>query len=260
MSVEHTMALHVAAAVTAFSFGAWKLHQVRPAALKAHPQPRYEVRAWLGSLLPLALLPAVQYIKLNTDIVMLGAFRPSGDVGIYKVAASTALLVAFGLNAINMVVAPYFAKLYAHGDMTALQRLAVYSARAAFAIALPVVLVIWVFGEQLLALFFGNSFSGGHFALSVLATGQLFHAGLGAPGMLLTMSDHAQDTLRANVLGAVLNVILNAILIPSYGIDGACVATAVSIFVWKTMLWWLARSRTGCDCSLVGLPRKASDL
>ena len=59
--------------------------------------------------------------------------------------------------------------------------------------------------------------------------------------------------VSARVLGwsALLNVVLNALLIPPFGIMGAAVATAITSVIWKTWLERLARSRIGIRTSLV---------
>ena len=247
------MALNVAAAALAFLAGALLLYFARPTPLTAKPKPVYQLRHWMAALAPLALLPAVQYVKLHTDIVMLGMFRPAAEVGVYAVAAGGAALVAFGVDAVNKIVAPQFARLYENGDREKLQRLAVISARAGLALALPIALLCWLFGSHILEFVFGAGFGEGAAVLAVLTLGQVIHAATGMPGVLLIMSPHAGEALKANLLAAGANVLLNLMLIPPFGLMGACMATLITVLIWKISLWRIAQLKTGCDCSIVGL-------
>lgn len=71
----------------------------------------------------------MQMVNDETDILILGVFRPAEEVGIYRFAVQAATLASFGLQAVNTVIAPRFASLYAMGEIDQLQQLATASAR-----------------------------------------------------------------------------------------------------------------------------------
>jgi O-antigen/teichoic acid export membrane protein len=163
------------------------------------------------------------------------------------VAVSIATLVAFGLQAVTMVVAPHFARLYTQNDMARLQRLVTLSARAILAVALPVVLVLVLFGEPLLRLIFGEEYSGGYTPMAILAGGQLVNAAIGSVGVLLNMTGHERETARGVAIAAAANVALNLLLIPPFGLNGAALATALSMTLWNLVLWQAVRLRLNID-------------
>ena len=68
-------------------------------------------------------------------------------------------------------------------------------------------------------------------ALRILALGQLVSICVGHSGQLLVMSGHTKLTLANNASAAILNVIINAFLIPKYGIVGAAAATTIAITI-----------------------------
>ena len=239
------MALHTAAAGAAFLIGAVMLQRARPVAVKARPAPAYNSRAWMAAALPLALLMGMQMINQHTDILMLGLFRPADEVGIYRVVVQGGTLVVFGLQAVNMVVAPQFARLHSLGDKASLQRVATLSARAGLAIALPVALAFILFGEAILGWIFGPAFAAGAIALAIIAVGQLVNAGFGSVGYLLNMTGHERDTALGVAIAAGCNIILNLILIPPLGMNGAALATALTLVIWNGLLWRDAWRRLG---------------
>jgi len=250
----HAMALHAVAAAAAFAVGAWMLMQARPSETRAAATaPVYQARTWAAAAVPLALLMGMQMINQHTDILMLGLFRPAEEVGIYRVVVQGGLLVVFGLQAVNMVVAPQFARLHSLGDKVSLQRVATLSARAALAIALPVALAFVLFGEQILGWVFGPAFAPGDIALAIIAVGQLVNAGVGSVGYLLNMTGHERDTARGVAIAASCNVILNLILIPPLGMNGAAIATALTFLIWNAILWKDAARRLGIDSSGLSL-------
>jgi hypothetical protein len=121
-----------------------------------------------------------------------------------------------------------------------------YELFAALAAAAAAVL----FGAEILTLF-GPTFSAGHTALVILVFGHLVRAGTGLVGDLLGLTGHQKLNAWVLALSAVLNVILNALLIPRYGIAGAAAATAVSMAFWNVGLWLLGRRKLGVDTSII---------
>lgn len=236
------MSLQVLAAALAFIIGAWLLWRATPLEVR-QAKPVYEGRRWLSSTLPLAFISGMGLINSYTSIVMLGLFVTSSDVGIYRVADQMALLVSISLQALNMVIAPQFARLYAVGDKARLQRLATTSAQLVLALTLPVVVIFLFFGKPLLKLVFGAQFVPAYEPLSILALGQLVNSATGSVGFLLIMTGHEQDTARGMAIAAVVNIALNLILIPLWGIKGAALASAITLTVWNFLLWLAVRRR-----------------
>jgi O-antigen/teichoic acid export membrane protein len=240
------MQLQVVAATIAFVIGAWLLSRARPQEL-AGVTAEYCTRSWLASVFPLAATAGMQLINHHTDIVMLGLFRSAEEVGVYRVSVVGASLVIFGLQIINMVVAPHFARLYSIGERDQLQRVVTASARIALFTALPAVLVFLLFGETLLQVVFGVEFARAYVPLTILAVGQLVNAGAGSVGYLLNMTGHERDTTRGVAIAAGMNVVLNVVLIPAFGMAGAAMATTASLVIWNVILWRAVRTRLGIN-------------
>jgi O-antigen/teichoic acid export membrane protein len=229
------MSLQVLAAALAFIIGAWFLWRATTLEVRK-AKPVYKGRRWLASTLPLALISSMGLINSYTSIVMLGLFVTSSDIGIYRVADQMALLVSVSLQAINMVVAPQFARLYSIGDMGHLQKLATSSARVVLSLTLPVVLIFLLFGKPLLNLVFGEEFVPAYGLLSILALGQLVNSAMGSVGFLLIMTGYEQDTARILAVAAAGNIALNLILVPLWGTNGAALASAITLTVWNVLL------------------------
>lgn len=259
LSPQTAMALHVLAAGLALLIGIVLLLRALPADIRVNA-PSYDTAAWVRSLLPLSFLAGAQVINTQTDIVMLGVFTTSQDVGIYRVAVQGAHLAVFSLAAINMSIAPYISRLHASGDAVRLQRMATWSARVVLLVAVPVVSVFILFGGPILAFVFGNDYRDGHFALAILCAGQLVNAGMGSVGLLLNMTGHEWVTAKGFAAAAVANIGLNLALIPFWGMNGAAVATAVTLATWNALLCWQVWRKLGIISTAIQLPLARSSV
>lgn len=253
LTPQRAMALHALAAVFAFVVSMVLVLRALPLEIRT-VAPTYDTSTWLRSLLPLSFLAGMQVINSQTDIVMLGLFTTSEEVGIYRVTVQGASLVVLGLQAVNMVVAPHFARLYASDDQASLQQLVSSSARGIFLFSLPVLGVFVFYGEDVLRLAFGSEFSAGYPSLVILGLGQLANAAMGSVGILLNMTGHERDTARVVAIAAGANIVLNLILIPPFGMNGAALASAITLLICNILLWSAARNRLGINSTAFSLP------
>lgn len=236
------MALHAGAALVAFLIGAWLLLRVLPHEARS-ATPEYRTRAWAASVLPLTLLAGIQVVNNQTDVVLLGVLASKEEVGIYRVVFQAATLVVFVLTAVNMVLAPHFARLHAMGERAELERLARWGAKMVLLAAAPVAAGLVIFGGPVLGFVFGTRYAVGAAALAILCVGQLANAAMGSVGLLLNMTGHERDTAVGVGLAAGANVVLNLLLIPPFGIEGAATATAASLMIWNVVLYRRVRRR-----------------
>lgn len=236
------MALHVAAGALALMAALWLLARHRPKEAAA-ATPAYATWAWAGASVPFILISGTELINRHSDVLMLGIFLPAADVGVYRIAAQGAILVSFTLAAMNAVVSSDFARFHARRDAKRLQALLTQSSLLIFLGALPVAFVLIVFGGDIISLVFGMEFARGHAALAILCLGQLVNAGAGPVGYLLNMTGHARDVAWVSGLAAVLNVVLNLVLIPTFGLVGAASATAISLCAWNGILSYRVYTR-----------------
>lgn len=218
--------------------------------------PSTDSRAWITAILPLSLIAGLQAISHNTDILMLGMLGVDADVGIYKVALTLANITIFGLTTVNLVLSPYFARAWRGGDQYGLQKLATIGARVSFISTLPVVIIFWTGGSWLLTQVYGEAYTGAFLALILLCVGQCVNAFFGSVGNLLTMSGKEWVALSGLVISTLVNIILNWLLIPKYGAEGAAMATAASVITWNAILWVSALIILKIDSSAIGLRRQ----
>jgi O-antigen/teichoic acid export membrane protein len=146
------------------------------------------------------------------------------------------MLVSFPLTTSSVVLAPEIARLHAQNHTAALQRLLTRSTLLTLLPAGLAALVLVLGGRLILGSVFGPAFEAASGALAILAIGQLFNSAAGPVGLFLSMTGHEKDALNGIIMSAVLNLVLNAVLIPPFGIVGSAIATAFSYLMWNLLL------------------------
>jgi O-antigen/teichoic acid export membrane protein len=189
-------------------------------------------------------------INNRTDAIMLGIMQGNESVGLYNVANRGAMLISFILVAVNQSLAPSIAKLYAEGNLSKLQSIITKSSRTIIFGSLPIALILIIFGKWFL-LIFGSEFTAAYLTLVILSFGQLINATMGSVGLLLDMTGHERDTAVGVGTTAILNIILNALFIPIWGVNGAAIATAISTIAWNIILFFYVKKRLGITPSIV---------
>ena len=242
---------HATAAAIAFLAGIILLRRSWPDAMKREKAPPvYRSAAWRRSVIPLGVIAGLQIVTTHIDVLVLGLFAPVEEVGNYRVVAQAAILIAFGLDAVNTVVAPYFARFHQQKKFRELQYVATTSARYSTLIGGIIFLVFIFFGKTLLGQVFGTEFMAGYTTLVILGFGQMINAAVGSVGYLLRMCGYERDVARAVAGSAVLNVALNFLLVPLYGSEGAAAATAVSIALLNVYLATVVKRRLNINCTV----------
>ena len=182
----------------------------------------------LGVSLPMMLTSSMFLVMHWTDVIMLGMFRTEAEVGVYSVVLKMATLSAIPLFAINSIAAPKFAEFYMQGDMGGLGRFVRQSTKIVFWTTFPFILAYALFPQPILGVF-GEGFGAGALALLLLAAGQFTGAVSGSVGHLLNMTGRQNILQNILFVATGINILLNTILIPDYGINGAAFASLISM-------------------------------
>jgi len=250
------MALRGATLFVTFIAGTLWLRRVVPPIIN-ETCATYEVRHWLLTAIPLAAISAITVIMARVDVVMIGFLRPPEDVGYYYAANRIHKLVHFAPAAVNIMLAPLISELYATNKKEVLQDLVTKASWGIFLATFVASAGVVLLGEFVLSLF-GPDFTQATPALLVLLVGQVVSALCGPVGVLLMMSG-SQNAAAAIVASAlVCNIILNSVLIPSYGITGAAVATCASTVFWSLLMLACAYRRLQINTTVFRFAKSSS--
>lgn len=252
LSPSSAMIFQVLATSAALVFGIFFLIKHQPVEIRKI-SAEYKSLDWFKSAVPFMFLGMMQVINKQTDIVMLGMLKSSADVGIYRAVVHASMLVTFVLTAVNQVIGPQIARLWALEDLVSLQRILTTTARVVALGSIITSMVLILFGGFFLNLFFGAEFVEGLWALRILCFGQIINGLAGSVGNILNMTGYERIAVKAVGIAALINIILNVILVPMFGIEGAAIATAVSLVCWNSLLIVWVVKKTGLHSTAFGI-------
>ena len=194
--------------------------------------------------IPLMFAQSVQFVMSWTDKLMLGSMSNLEEVGIYHIAFKLSMFASVALMSINSIASPKFAEMFVSNDMIGLKKVVRQSTKMIFWTSIPLVIIFFMFPEFLLGLF-GKEFKVGVTAFIFLSCGKLFSSFSGSVGNILQMTGNQNILAKILAFSAILNIALNLYLIPKYGINGAALASMISIIVWNSAMILAVKNKLG---------------
>ena len=172
---------------------------------------------------------AIGIIMHWVDIIMLGVLSNAIDVGMYHPIDRTAGLVRMILFAFAGIFAPIFSEHYFKNNISGMKESYQSSSKYILMFSFPVFIFLFVFANPMLLLF-GSEFQNAD-ALKILLIGIFIQTIFGLGSSTLSMSGNTKFNLFNVLIALILNISLNYILIPQYGIVGAALATTLALFI-----------------------------
>lgn len=187
-------------------------------------------RRWIGIVVPIGLGGLSITIFQQIDIVMLGFLVAEEETGRYVAMSRLYILVIAVANLLAAVFAPVLSPL---AEAATERRDAVYRPFVTYLLVLgaPAGAVFAAFPHDAMTLIFGVEYASASDVLAIImASALLFTLTVATSVALVAWDDQLYHTKALGVSAAV-NVVLNAVLIPGFGLKGAAVATLASVAV-----------------------------
>ncbi len=193
----------------------------------------------LGDLLRMGFFPMVALLmttlNYKIDILMLKQFEfiTAAQVGIYSVGMNFADKIVLIPDSLKGVLVSKLSKGASEHEVAKVSRLCFWTSVAVCLFMLSV-------GNPLLLFLYGKEYDGAYSVLMICAFGSLF---VGYFKLIAQYNIVNQKQIR-NVLllslSIIVNVILNFLLIPRYGLNGAAFASGVGYFLsgWIFIIWF----------------------
>ena len=210
----------------------------------AGARPRYAVRQWLKTALPMATSDTVEILLLNADILILGLFVAPEYVALYFAATRLAQILAYVPYSATAATAQKYAGLAAPSDRAELQVLIGSTAMLSTYVTAIGGVFLALLAAPLLGLF-GAEFAAAAPLVVLLSFGIVLSCAFGPGEDVLNMLGEERLCSLGFVVALVVNVALNFALIPLLGLSGAAIATVTALGVRGALLAWFAWRRLG---------------
>ena len=171
-------------------------------------------------------------ILLEVDKVMINQFIPIENVAYYSVAAFMAVAVAVPARAMHQITYPLTAKLLNKKDSNGLLQLYRKSSLTLFIISGMLFVLLLLNLNDIYALL-PEEYSQGIQIVFWIGLAKVFDALMGNSNSILYNSDYYRAILLMGVGLAILTILLNLWLIPTYGLNGAAIASFTAFLCYN---------------------------
>jgi len=178
-------------------------------------------------------------IYTNLDVVMLFFMTTSVDVGYYDAAVKIKNILVSIVTALGAVLLPRSSYYVEHGQMKEFHEITRKAINFVFLFAFPMMVYFMIFAKEVILLISGDQYMGSIAPMQIIMPTLVFIGLSYIIGMqMLVPLGKEKTVLYSEIAGAVTDLIINALLIPSMKASGAAIGTVVAELV--VLLYQLA--------------------
>jgi O-antigen/teichoic acid export membrane protein len=184
---------------------------------------------------PLAIETGFLLMMSNFDILMLGYFLTSADVGYYRAVQPISFALGLILSSSVFIYLPTATELFSNSQFEELDQLFKSVTKWSSIATIPLASLFIFESSNLVTLLFTREYISASLPLSILSVGMLLRVVVGPNGATVKAIGETQIDLYATGTAAAANILLNILLIPRFGIQGAAMATSISFLIYNTI-------------------------
>lgn len=188
----------------------------------------FDSKILLASCSSLLVFQVFQQFNTVIGQLFLGVWGSNTDIALFAVSIKVATLTSFIMFAVNRVVAPKFASLYAENNLEGLRTAVTQSKRIMLLATFPLIAVLIIFPEFVLALF-GEEYKTSAPILRVLALIQFFAVWVGSVSYLLIMTGQEKAHRNNVIISSVVASVIGCVIVPYYPLWGAVATSGLCV-------------------------------
>ncbi len=194
---------------------------------------------------PLMFAGIAGVFLFSIDTFFIGYFMGVKEIGFYNAAVPIASLLAVASEIFIGLFFPLINKAYARKNKKLIEELSKQVSKWIFFINIPAFVLIFLFPGAMINILFGSEYLVAETALQILAVGMFLQAISVVPRSLIAMTGKSKIILSNMIFVGILNAILNVLLIPKFGINGAAIGTSISYGLMSLILFAEAHKYSG---------------
>lgn len=203
------------------------------------------LKEYLAYSVPMLPSEVLYWVVNASDRYFIAHFLNISQTGIYSASFALANLLNLLSWPIGMVLFPSVSRLWEQGDLEKVKGYFQYSLKLYLTLAVPAVVGLYILSQPLLGILTTSEFKVGGVLVLLLAISVLFVGVFLINQYPIYLVKKTGWLPLVNGIGAVINVIVNIILIPRIGIMGAAISTITSYFVISIIITVWGRKMIG---------------
>ena len=177
-----------------------------------------------------------QTIMLQSSAVLIGLFLSAKQAGIYFAADRFSFIMSLINISLTLIATPTLSKAYHHKDYKSLKKLYVFLCGIGICLTLPLLTVLYIYGEWLMIKFYGQSFASGYNVLILLSFAWFLSTALGPITTLSQAVGLEKNVFWISFTISSLTLMSSFFIVPVYGMTGAAMVVTVSLCLQKIIL------------------------
>lgn len=176
---------------------------------------------------PIGLISFSALIFQSFDSIIIGITRTSQEVGLYNASSRVVFGTYFVLGILFSIFLPPISRAFKNNDSNLSSIVRKY-ALFIFGFGLPLGVGGFIVSEELIGLLYGSAYSGSVLPFKILSLSLILIFAAGFYGHCLIFFNKQKLFLKANLIGLTVNLFLNIVLIPKFGIVGASIVAVIT--------------------------------
>jgi O-antigen/teichoic acid export membrane protein len=205
---------------------------------------------WRKLAFPMIFATLFVNLFADLDILIVGSILPAAQIGVFGVCIKITFIMAYAIQIAHQILLRDASDAFADDKQRELRAVIINTNRFTVAVTLAGLIMTVVFGSRILAVF-GEEFPAGYGCLIALMSAQLIRAMAGPAIQMLMISGNQRDSLFVYFICIILLLVLNAVLVPSYGYMGAAVAVICTTIYLVVALDRIVRQKLGYSVSII---------
>lgn len=197
--------------------------------IKMKPVGGYCFRRHMKPVIVFFAMSCATTVYTNLDTVMLGIMTTNTDVGLYNAAIKIKAVLVGIVTSLGAVLLPRASYYVEKGNLEEFYNVSKKAVRFIFLAAVPMMVFFMIYAKPCIMLLSGTDFEGAVLPMQIIMPTLLF---IGLSNLLgiqmLIPLGLEKIVLYSEIAGAVVDLLLNYILIPKYAAAGAATGTLVA--------------------------------
>lgn len=168
-------------------------------------------------------------IYVNSDITILGFLTSDYHVGVYSVSTKIYTIIKSLLSSIVLVSIPRFSALLAKSKKEKFKNTAEEIYKTLLTIIIPAIIGIIILRKDIILMISNSTYLGSTSSLALLSIAMFFCSGAFFWGQaMLVPLKQEKKVLKITIVSAIVNIVLNFLLIPIWKENAAAVTTIIA--------------------------------
>ena len=170
-------------------------------------------------------------VYTNLDAVMLGFIHSDEEVGYYNAAVKIKTVLVSLVTSLGTVLLPRVSYYISHGQTEEFRNITRKAIQFVFLIATPLMIYFMIYAREGIYLLSGSQFEKSVQPMQVIMPTLLFIGMSNVTGIqILLPLGKERVVLYSEIVGAIVDTIINILLIPKMGATGAAIGTVIAEF------------------------------